>query len=91
MRQKVLSFILLMTKAQKLIRATLSNLRMRYTITKNAFIEEYKVLKEEIKTSPVDADKILEIQMETYDWDLTDYVIKKFLQRCRSFGILQYL
>ena len=52
-----------------MIKQSLKNIHMRHTIVKNAFIIEYERYKKELSTSPVDNDKILLIQMETFDWD----------------------
>jgi len=91
MRHKILGFVLVMIKAQKFIKKSLFNLNMRYVITKNTFLDEFAIYKKELVGSPVDADKILQIQLETFDWELTDAFIKRYLLRCRLIGVLQLL
>lgn len=74
-----------------MIKRTLANIRMRYTIVKNAFINEYERYKKELVTSPVDADKILLIQMETFDWDLADIFLRQYLRRCRWYNVFTWI
>jgi len=91
MIKKCMDFYQWIVVTQKMFRIQAQLKALREVVLFNAFIEEFLAYKDELKTSKVKEDVVILRQLATYNWELSEKVLIKFVEICRMKGVVCWM